>query len=59
MRFPLFSTVHANTISFILIHFHRCFQIENTQCISVDGRGSKRIEMYAILNKNELVWTGP
>ena len=37
---------------------NRCVFNENAQRISVDGR-PKRIEMYAFLNKNELVWKGP
>ena len=57
--------MHTNTIS-MRFRFdplsrafsNRCVFDENAQRISVDGR-PKCIEMYAFLNKNELVWKGP
>ena len=63
--FRPFSTVHTNTISMSFrfdplsrAFSNRCVSDENAQHISVDGR-PKRIEMYAFLDKNALVWKGP
>ena len=67
MRFRPFSTVHIYTICMhALLNFdplsrafsNRYLFDENAQRIIVDRR-RKRIEMYAFLNENGLMWTDP
>ena len=67
MRFRPFSTVHMHLYyMYALLNFdplsrafsNRYVFDENAQCIIVDRR-RKRIEMYAFLNENALMWTDP